>query len=159
MKLFNCTHCGNRVFFENLSCESCQRVLGFSTEEQTMLAFDISPEGWWVRAGAEGLVYRPCANTAEGVCNWLVPVDSPHQHCVSCRTTHTIPALTKPENRAYWGKQEQAKRRLFFTLIELGLPVPNKLEDPANGLSFEFSRRGEPPRRACSRATTKARSR
>ncbi|MET0541261.1 MAG: putative zinc-binding peptidase, partial [Variovorax sp.] len=138
MKHFNCTHCGNRVFFENLSCESCKSALGFSTEEMGMVAFDISPEGIWNRAGSDGLAYRPCINTAEGVCNWLVPVDSPHHHCVSCRTTHTIPALTKPENRGYWAMLELAKRRLFFTLLELKLPVPNKLEDPANGLSFEF---------------------
>lgn len=138
MQLFNCSHCGNRVFFENVRCEACGSALGFSAEESTMLAFQISAEGQWLRSGPEGLAYRPCINTAEGVCNWLVPIDDTHQHCVSCRTTHTIPALGKPENRAYWGQLEQAKRRLFFTLLRLGLPVPNKLEDPVNGLSFEF---------------------
>ncbi|MEJ8852181.1 putative zinc-binding peptidase [Variovorax rhizosphaerae] len=139
MRLFNCTHCGNRVFFENLSCEACKSILGFSSEERSMIAFEISPEGLWNRFGTVGdVMYRPCINVAEGVCNWLVPVDSPHQHCASCRTTHTIPALSKPENRAYWAKLEEAKRRLFFTLLALGLPIPNKLEDPANGLSFEF---------------------
>ena len=139
MKLFTCTHCSSRVFFENSSCETCKSILGFSTREQSMIAFEVSADGVWHRLGPEGgAPYRPCVNTAEGVCNWLVPLDSPHQHCVSCRTTHTIPALSKPENRAYWAKLEQAKRRLFFTLLELGLPVPNKLDDPANGLSFEF---------------------
>ncbi len=138
MRLFNCTHCGNRVFFENLGCEACGSALGFSTEERAMVAFQVSPEGIWNRAGPAGPAYRPCINTAEGVCNWMVPVESPHQHCVSCRTTRTIPALSKPENRLYWGRLEQAKRRLFFTLLELGLPVPNKLDDPENGLSFEF---------------------
>lgn len=138
MKLFNCTYCGHRVFFENTSCEACRCALGFSTEERSMLAFQVSLEGIWNRAGTQGMAYRPCINTAEGVCNWLVPIDSPHQHCVSCRTTHTIPALSKPENRLYWAQLEQAKRRLFFTLLGLGLPVPNKIEDPENGLSFEF---------------------
>nr|WP_145552365.1 putative zinc-binding peptidase [Variovorax boronicumulans] len=138
MKLFNCANCGNRVFFENTSCEACKCTLGYSTEERSMLAFQVSPEGVWNRAGAQGIAYRPCINMAEGVCNWLVPIESLHQHCVSCRTTHTIPALSKPENRLYWAQLEQAKRRLFFTLLELGLPVPNKIDDPANGLSFEF---------------------
>ncbi|MEJ8846286.1 putative zinc-binding peptidase [Variovorax rhizosphaerae] len=147
MKLFNCTHCGNRVFFENLSCERCKRTLGYSAEEQTMLAFDVNPDGDWYRAGAEGPAYRPCVNTSQGVCNWLVPFDSAHRHCVSCRTTHTIPALSKPENVGYWAALEKAKRRLFYTLIELGLPVPNKLEDPANGLSFEFLEEVDPKAR------------
>ena len=138
MQLFHCAHCGNRVFFENLRCESCGSTLAFSTEERTMLAFQVAPDGTWTRAGAPGPAYRPCSNTAEGVCNWLVPAESAHQHCVSCRTTHTIPALGKPENRMYWAQLEQAKRRLFFTLLQLGLPVPNKIDDPANGLSFEF---------------------
>ncbi|MBU2288189.1 MAG: putative zinc-binding metallopeptidase, partial [Gammaproteobacteria bacterium] len=138
MKLFNCTHCGNRVFFENLRCEACQSTLGFSPEEQAMIAFTVEPDGTWNRLGADGLAYRPCTNTAEGVCNWMVRTDSPHALCTSCRTTHTIPALSNPNNRAYWARLETAKRRLFFTLLELGLPVPNKADDPANGLSFEF---------------------
>jgi hypothetical protein len=138
MQLFHCTHCGNRVFFENQRCEACGSTLAFSTEERKMLAFQVSPEGEWTRAGEPGPAYRPCANTAEGVCNWLVPAESTHQHCASCRTTHTIPALSKPENRLYWAQLEQAKRRLFFTLLQLGLPVPNKIDDPVNGLSFEF---------------------
>ncbi len=138
MKLFNCTHCGQRVFFENLSCENCKSILGFSPDEQTMIAFEALQDGTLNRLGAQGLAYRACTNTAEGVCNWLVPIDSTHQHCVSCRTTHTIPALSKPENRGYWATLELAKRRLFYTLLELGMPVPNKLADPENGLSFEF---------------------
>ncbi|MGJ7512291.1 zinc-binding metallopeptidase family protein [Variovorax sp. GT1P44] len=138
MKLFNCTRCGGRVFFENLSCENCKATLGFSVEEQLMVAFEVSTDGVWTRAGSDGVQYRPCINAKEGVCNWLVPADSAHEHCASCRTTHTIPALSKPENRGYWALLELAKRRLFFTLLQLGLPVPNKIEDPANGLSFEF---------------------
>ena len=42
MQLFNCSHCGNRVFFENVRCEACGSALGFSAEESTMLAFQIS---------------------------------------------------------------------------------------------------------------------
>ncbi|RZL87901.1 MAG: hypothetical protein EOP82_24780 [Variovorax sp.] len=138
MKLFDCTQCGSRVFFENSSCEGCKSILGFSAEEQRMVAFAAGAAGTWLRLGEPGPAYRPCVNHAEGVCNWLVPVEREHQHCASCRTTHTIPALSKPENRSYWATLELAKRRLFHTLLEMRLPVPNKLEDPENGLSFEF---------------------
>ncbi|MDM0044164.1 putative zinc-binding metallopeptidase [Variovorax dokdonensis] len=146
MKLFNCSHCGNRVFFENDHCDVCQKLLGFSADEMKMVAFEESPEspesaqGPIQRCGApeQALPLRACANRASGVCNWLLPHDADHQYCISCRTTHTIPALSKPQNLEYWIKLERAKRHLVFTLLELGLPVPNKVEDPANGLSFEF---------------------
>ena len=148
MKLFTCTHCGNRVFFENLSCEVCHATLGYVPAEQTMVAFATDDDGHWRRLGPDGPAYRPCSNYAnEHVCNWMVPADSPHQLCASCRTTHTIPALGKPQNRAYWHALEQEKRRLFYTLIELGLPTPNKLDDPVNGLSFEFLEETSPKAR------------
>lgn len=139
MKLFTCTHCANRVFFENLSCEACGSMLGYVPDEKAMVAFSLEADGAWLRLGAAGTACKPCINyQEEHVCNWMLPADSPHLHCASCRTTHTIPALSKPENRLYWAALEQAKRRLFYTLIDLGLPAPNKLDDPENGLTFEF---------------------
>ena len=147
MKQLTCSKCGNRVFFENLSCETCGSVLGYTPDEQLMLAFDVSTEETWSRLGQAGAEHKPCVNRKESVCNWMLPACSPHEHCLSCRTTHTIPALTKPENRGYWAGLEQAKRRLFYTLVELVLPIPNKLADPANGLSFEFLEQVDPKQR------------
>lgn len=138
MKLFSCSHCANRVFFENDHCDVCKKSLGFSPQEMQMVAFDVAQDGTWQRCGAGEPALVPCVNRKGGVCNWMLPADSAHQYCVSCRTTHTIPALSKPDNVGYWIKLERAKRHLFFTLLELGLPVPNKLDDPDNGLSFEF---------------------
>ena len=147
MKQFTCSKCGNRVFFENLTCETCGSTLGYAPEEQRMLAFEPAPEGAWRRQGHPGVEYRACVNRESGVCNWMVPAASSHHHCLSCRTTHTIPELTKPENHGYWAALEQAKRRLFYTLVELVLPTPNKLEDPVNGLSFEFLEEVNPKQR------------
>jgi hypothetical protein len=53
-------------------------------------------------------------------------------------TTRVIPNLADPANRAAWYRLEAAKRRLLFTLIELGVPIPNRLDDPERGLAFEF---------------------
>ncbi|MDM0013464.1 putative zinc-binding peptidase [Variovorax sp. J22P168] len=148
MKLLTCSNCGHRVFFENLSCGNCAATLGYSPEEQCMLAFeaatDQGPEVAWHRLGPAGPDQRPCVNRSQQVCNWMLAADSTHHHCLSCRTTHTIPELTKPENHQYWAALEQAKRRLFYTLHELVLPTPNKLEDPDNGVSFEFLEQVEP---------------
>ena len=147
MKQMICSKCGNRVFFENLTCETCGSALGYAPDEQLMLAFEASEDGAWLRLGRPGAEYRPCVNRNQNVCNWMVPSNSSHHHCLSCRTTHTIPELTKPENHGYWAALEQAKRRLFYTLVELVLPTPNKLEDPANGLSFEFLEQVSPKQR------------
>ncbi|MDM0026332.1 putative zinc-binding metallopeptidase [Variovorax saccharolyticus] len=133
MKQLTCSKCGNRVFFENLSCETCGSTLGYAPDEQLMFAFEPADDEAWRRQGPPGLDYKPCVNRKRGVCNWMLPSASSHRHCLSCRTTHTIPELAKPENHGYWAALEQAKRRLFYTLVELVLPTPNKLEDPANG--------------------------
>jgi len=49
-----------------------------------------------------------------------------------------IPDLNVPGNKSAWYKLEAAKRRLFFTLQVLNLPVATKLDDPERGLAFEF---------------------
>lgn len=141
VKLFHCTHCGQRVFFENLRCESCGSSLGFVAAERALVAFSAQSDGAgeWSRLGPAGPAQRPCTNYAvEGVCNWMVAADDPVGLCLSCRTTHIIPALGKPENRTYWGALEQAKRRVFYTLLSLSLPAPSLEADPVNGVSFRF---------------------
>jgi hypothetical protein len=139
VRLFHCGQCGQRVFFDNVHCENCGSRLGFVPQEQAMVAFAVDGAGTWTRLGAAGPAMQPCANyTIEGVCNWMLPADEPHTQCISCRTTEIIPALGKPENRTYWLLLEQAKRRLFYTLIDLKLPAPSRAQDAANGLSFRF---------------------
>ena len=51
MKQLTCSHCHNRVFFENLSCETCGSTLGYAPDEQLMIAFGIPAEGSWRRLG------------------------------------------------------------------------------------------------------------
>ena len=137
MKLFHCSHCERRVFFENTHCESCGSNLGFVPQEREMVAF--SADEFWNRLGPEGAAQRRCSNYAvEGVCNWMLDASDAQPLCVSCCTTNIIPALGKPENRTYWWLLEQAKRRLFYTLMGLHLPAPNKLADPVHGISFQF---------------------
>jgi hypothetical protein len=145
MRFLNCSHCGQRVFFENTHCENCGSALGYAPEEQNMVAFTVEADGQWTRLGPPGPALLPCANYAnEQVCNWMVPADSGALQCASCVTTHTIPALSKFENRASWAALEKAKRRLFYTLFALGLPAPSKDVDPVNGLRFDFLEQIDP---------------
>ncbi|HET9954760.1 MAG TPA: putative zinc-binding metallopeptidase, partial [Polyangiaceae bacterium] len=91
-----------------------------------------------VATDAEGKKHRQCANTAEGVCNWLVREDDDCPLCVACRLNETIPDLSIAENRAKWARLEAAKRRLVFTLTRLQLEVVPKSEAPDHGLAFDF---------------------
>ena len=49
-----------------------------------------------------------------------------------------IPDLSVPVNDLLWARIEAAKRRLFYTLMRLGLPLENRIDNPAHGLAFDF---------------------
>jgi hypothetical protein len=134
MKLFECQHCGQPLYFENTWCESCGRQLGYLALKETVAALE--PDGglWKALAEPEGR-YRYCRNAEYGACNWLVRSDE--AFCAACRHNRTIPDLTNPENVARWRKIEVAKHRLIYTLLKLHLPLVTKQEDP-NGLAFDF---------------------
>jgi hypothetical protein len=148
VKNFQCTNCGQIVFFENTQCQQCSSALGYLPEERTMAAFEVQSDSQWLRIGEPSIAYRPCRNyVMEDVCNWMLPAYRAGELCDSCRFTEIIPSLTKLENRRYWFLLEQAKRRLFYTLLELALPMRDRHEDPQGGLSFRFLEDLDPKRR------------
>lgn len=140
MQTFECTHCGQPVFFENVFCESCKSPLGFDPVDQNLLAFTIQPDGDWLALGqSENQLFHPCQNyEAERVCNWVVRAEDNNPLCRSCRYTEVIPRLDAPKNRRYWFLLESAKRRLIYALDRLGLPIPGRDDDPQCGLAFRF---------------------
>jgi hypothetical protein len=143
MKLFECQNCGQPLYFENTRCESCGFALGYLPARQTITA--LRPESeLWAALAAPGKRYRYCANGVHGVCNWLVPADSPEQFCAACRHNRMIPDLTQPQNLVHWRMMEVAKHRLFYTLLRLRLPLVTRAEDP-NGLAFDFLAEGPVP--------------
>ncbi len=94
---------------------------------------------------AGGKPYRKCQNYAlENVCNWMVPVDDASPFCTACALNQTIPSLDAPENRIRWASIEASKRRLVYSLLELGLPVESKTDHPTKGLAFAFLANPEP---------------
>ena len=129
MKVFHCDHCDALVFFENVRCVNCQHTLAYLRDREMVATLD----------GATGRNYRQCENYVKhNVCNWAVPARDPNALCLSCRLTRVIPDLGKPGNREAWYKLETAKRRLVYSLLRLGCPLKSKVEDPQNGLAFEF---------------------
>jgi hypothetical protein len=137
MKNFHCQSCGQTILFENTSCEICGRQLGFLPERQEMTA--VEPEGdGWTPLAAPGERYRFCANWEMHGCNWLTPQQDADRYCLACRHNRTIPDLAAPDRHILWQKIEQAKRRLFYSLIKLRLPVNNDNECNGEPLIFDF---------------------
>ncbi len=119
MRRFTCT-CGQLVYFDNHRCANCGRELAFDPAALTMQAEPTAGSGFSYCKNRDGTIR----------CNWLAA--EPGATCLSCRMSRIIPALSKPENHERWRKLEQAKRRLLYDLLRLGLPV-----DPAR-LTFVF---------------------
>lgn len=146
MRTFNCSRCGQVVFFENVHCGHCGSPLGYLPDARDMAAFEAAEDGSWRGMGTHaGQDWRACRNYIdESVCNWMLPAGDENPLCTCCRHTETIPALDKPENRHRWMRLEAAKRRLFHTLASLGLAIPTRAEDPEGGLAFEFLEQLDP---------------
>lgn len=135
MRVFTCD-CGASVFFDNSLCLSCGRELGFAPDASDVVALkELTDNAFETSAGR----YRKCANyLQQGVCNWLVAEGDPSELCQACRLNHVIPDLSQPENRTLWLEVEKAKRRLVYSLNQLGLPLLSKDDDPERGLSFDI---------------------
>lgn len=136
MRTFRCA-CGARLFFENSSCLTCSRELGFLTDRMTLSAIEPGQGGQY-RSVPPSRAYKKCQNYVEhGVCNWMIDAADPQSLCFACRLNNVIPDLSNPESRALWADVETAKRRLLYTLSRLSLPIAPKSEDPAGGLAFD----------------------
>ena len=146
MRTFRCQKCGQPLFFENVTCLSCDSSLAFLPDRLNLAAIEPVPgsEGEWQpiarqKRKAAARRYRLCRNHEEhGACNFAVPADDPHPYCAACRLTRVLPNLSTPENRQRWIAIESAKRRLFYTLARLGLLSGDPREGPDDGPVFEF---------------------
>jgi hypothetical protein len=137
MQLFECQGCRSAVHFENSQCLTCGRLVGFLQDRFVMSALEGGPASFQA-LGAKKQPYRYCDNAQHGVCNWLLPEDASERLCEACRHNRIIPDLTVPQNVSRWRSIELAKRYLFRSLLRWRLPHPNKVDDPENGLAFDF---------------------
>jgi hypothetical protein len=137
MKNFRCQSCGQTILFENTKCESCGRLLGFLPEPQEMTAVEPAGDGWKPLLAPDE-PRRFCANWEMHGCNWLTPHGDMDKYCLACRHNRTIPDLSAPDRHALWQRLEQAKRRLFYSLIRLRLPIDNATDCSHEPLLFDF---------------------
>jgi hypothetical protein len=137
MKIFKCQSCGQLIYFDNVRCENCNHRLGYLPEPGVLSALEPDDETWRPLAEPEAR-YRFCVNAEHDTCNWLVPAGSEERFCTACRHNRTIPDLAVDHNWQHWKKFEIAKHRLFYSLIRLDLPLANRVDDPEEGLVFDF---------------------
>jgi hypothetical protein len=136
--------CGQIVFSDNTCCGACERTLAFDPFSNTLLSFDVEPDGTLV--STDGQRYNLCANRAQHeICNGVSPVEG-GDRCRSCALNRTIPTLRRKKNLARWHRLEAAKRRMISGLSELGLQVDAATVDSAVGMRFDFleDRRSHP---------------
>ena len=141
MNLFDCQVCGQTLYFENTRCEGCGHRLGYVPEDRKLRAVvpvGTEPAAVWQVTGDATRAFAFCDNARHDVCNWLLTPGEGDGFCLACRHNNTIPNLSKPGNLDLWRLMEAAKHRLFYTLIELKLPIVSREEDPERGLIFEF---------------------
>jgi hypothetical protein len=139
MKTFSCSKCGQMIFFENVRCTRCNSTLAFLPDQGSLSAMELG-DGCLTAglSSAKGRKYRLCQNSIDhGVCNWAVPVEDASPYCRGCRLNDVIPDLSHPGALIAWGRIEHAKKRLLYTLFELGLPVESQ-QERKGGLVFSF---------------------
>jgi hypothetical protein len=144
MKLFRCQACDQVLYFENTRCERSGHRLGYLSALATLSALE--PEAAGEAAGAAE-TWRPmatprettrfCANAAHDACNWMVEAGSAETLCAACRHNRTVPDLSVAANLFAWQRWQVALHRLIYTLQRLGLPLANRVDDPAHGLVFD----------------------
>lgn len=137
MQLFQCSHCGQPVYFDNTFCASCGNQLGFDSTQLNMLSLQTLPDGS-IADNATGQHYHFCDNHQHNVCNWVIPDSDTATFCVACSLNRTIPDISKPAYLARWEVIERAKHRLVYSLLKWGLPVVSKAFDEEKGLIFDF---------------------
>lgn len=129
MQPFECSVCGQLLFFENSTCLRCSSELGFMPETLELIVIDPTvPSG-----GA-----RRCANQLVARCNWLVSPADGVELCRSCRLTRVRPNDNEVAALGAFADAESAKRRLLYQLYAMGLPVIDRTVDEARGVAFEL---------------------
>ncbi len=136
MQLFECQNCGQVLYFENRSCERCKHRLGYIAERQSLEALDAEGDLWRPLSTSE-TKHRFCRNAEFDTCNWLVAEDATGEFCEACRHNRTIPDLSVSGNLLRWRRLEDAKHRLFYSLLQFRLPLVTRAADP-EGLAFDM---------------------
>ncbi|MDM9626688.1 putative zinc-binding metallopeptidase [Rhizobium sp. S152] len=137
MRLFACDSCDQVVHFDNRQCVRCSHRLGFLPGDLRMHALEPADDAWRLAADPERRV-RFCANAGLDICNWLIPAEGEGEFCVACHYNRLVPNTNTEDGIERWRRISQAQRHLFYSLLRWRLSPPDRTEDPAGGLVFDF---------------------
>lgn len=138
MRLFDCDHCGQSVHFDNRQCVRCGYRLGFVPDRLAMFSLEPAQEPNWHLVVEPARSVRFCSNAALDICNWMVDADDGHDFCIACRHNRLVPNADTQDGIDRWRRIDQAQRHLFYSLLRLRLPHPDREQDPRGGLVFDF---------------------
>lgn len=148
MRIFRCDACGHALYFENARCLHCASALAFLPDRMDLCAVepeDDDAQGRWRRKTAAGGApqeasrWRLCQHRDDAAaCNFAIPAQDANPLCASCRLTRVLPDLSVAGNPQRWGRIETAKRRLWFTLVRLGLEPAAPADGQPHGPLFEL---------------------
>ncbi|MDB9798139.1 putative zinc-binding peptidase [Pseudomonadales bacterium] len=140
--------CGGQISFDDNQCARCQKPVGFDAIETRFYRLD--DEGR-MALNSLGTPLMRCSNGLDhDACNWLRPAEAKATLCKACQFNRFIPDLSRDGNLSLWRTLEVGKKRLIFSLMQLGLPLTSRWHDPCFGLFFDFLEDwardgGEPP--------------
>ena len=140
MRTFSCPACSGPIHFEARLCPHCRATLGYDPEIDAFRHLADEATTWRAGDGNAADVVVCANNDDYRICNWLVETADTTPLCRACRHNRTIPDLSQPSVPERWGRIEAAKRRLFHTLLKLGMPLETKAEETPDrqGLCFDF---------------------
>lgn len=138
MKIFECDHCGQSVYFDNDACVACGHRLGFAPADIAIYALKQADGDLWHKADDESRRFRLCANTGLGVCNWLVDDGEDEAFCLACRHNNLIPDTSTELGLERFNHICAAERHLFYSLLRWNVSAPTRRQDPQRGLVFDF---------------------
>lgn len=138
MRLFSCAACGQPVHFDNRSCVKCGHRLVFVPQTLSMEAIEPAGDPNWSLVAHPERHVRFCANEVNDICNWSVPAESNSNFCPACSHNRLVPDASTEEGVEQWRRLSQAQRHLFYSMLRLKLPHPNRDVDPQGGLVFDF---------------------
>ncbi|MCM2455701.1 hypothetical protein HGO37_09925 [Rhizobium sp. CG4] len=138
MRLFTCATCGQSIHFDNRYCVKCGSRLAFIPDMVALEALQPAGEPLWSLVSSPERQVRFCANEVHDICNWTIPAEQDGEFCEVCKHNRLVPDASTAVGLERWRRISQAQRHLFYSLLRLRLPVPDRLQDPQSGLVFDF---------------------
>lgn len=139
MCLYQCEISGLPLYFDNhFSVGANNASVGFVADTLTLHTLTDLGDGSFTIPSFPGRRFRLCSNAPLDGSNWLVDAHDTNSLAVPARYNRIIPDTTSTQGLERFHKIGAAQRHLFYSILRLGIPCPDRNADPAGGLVFDF---------------------